>query len=98
MYHFYREMIRMRKEHPALIYGTYDIVAEDHPTVFAYRRQTEKETYLIITNLFGEKTEVVLDQSIDKGKVLLTNEQEKRSLTEPLILNPYEALLIRIYK
>ncbi|KAF2175856.1 glycoside hydrolase family 13 protein [Zopfia rhizophila CBS 207.26] len=51
---FYRKMIQLRQEHPALIYGEYGVIDPDHPCPFAYTRSWRSELYLITLN-FGNR-------------------------------------------
>ena len=50
VYHFYAELIALRKAHPALVYGDYRDLMPDHPQVFAYTRTTPDETHLVALN------------------------------------------------
>jgi oligo-1,6-glucosidase len=47
---YYRNCMAFRKKHPALIYGDYIPLDNEHPQVYAYRRSDDKEDYLIIMN------------------------------------------------
>jgi alpha-glucosidase len=51
---FYKKMIRLRKEHQLFIYGTYDLLLEDHPDIFAYTRTLANKKAIVICN-FGAK-------------------------------------------
>ena len=48
--HFYRRMIRMRKDNPALIYGSFDLI-KTKKDIFAYCRQKDGRKFMIIMNL-----------------------------------------------
>ncbi|MBQ1307126.1 MAG: cyclomaltodextrinase C-terminal domain-containing protein [Erysipelotrichaceae bacterium] len=43
-------MIRMRKDNPALIYGSFDLI-KTKKDIFAYRRQKDGRKFMIIMNL-----------------------------------------------
>ncbi len=47
---FYQQLIRMRKDHPAIIGGNLEFVLPDHENVLMYLRRYEQETLLIIAN------------------------------------------------
>jgi len=51
IHHFYQELIRIRKEHPALIYGKYEITNRKQKDIFTYYRRLQGETYYIECNL-----------------------------------------------
>ena len=48
--HFYRRMIRLRKDNPALIYGSFEPIRTGKD-VFAYYRQKDGRKFMIIMNL-----------------------------------------------
>lgn len=85
----------MRKEHPALIYGTYDIVAEDHPTVFAYIRRYNEKEMLIIVNLSFKEASIEINTELVLKKLLLSNQKVEKPLINDSKFSPYEA---RIYE
>ncbi|WP_209124673.1 alpha-glucosidase [Alkalihalobacillus sp. BA299] len=98
IYHYYKKLIQLRKEQSVFIYGTYDLIAEDHEKVYAYTRTLDDEVVLIITNLFAEETEFSLPKSLkNKSKELLISNYQVSSEegTDSIGLKPYEA---RVYK
>ena len=48
--HFYRDILKFRKDHKDLIYGNFEIKDIDHDQIFAYTRRTELKEYLIVLN------------------------------------------------
>ncbi|EOV9673818.1 alpha-glucosidase [Cronobacter turicensis] len=54
---FYRQMIHLRKREPALIYGRYEIVLDDHEQIYAYRRVLGDEQLVVLCNFSGKAAE-----------------------------------------
>ncbi|EPW7975564.1 glycoside hydrolase family 13 protein [Cronobacter turicensis] len=54
---FYRQMIHLRKREPALIYGRYETVLDDHEQIYAYRRVLDDETLVVLCNFSGKAAE-----------------------------------------
>lgn len=48
---FYKRMIQLRKTNELFVYGTYDLLLENHPSIYAYTRTLGHERALIIVNL-----------------------------------------------
>lgn len=96
IYHYYRSMIQLRKKEETLIYGSYALLEEQHPQVFAYIRKDRKKQFLIVANLFAEETIFNLPKEWKLGRKQLSNysENEKSGLT--LKLQPYEAVVYEI--
>lgn len=95
IYHFYKEMIALRRDNEALIYGSYELVLPLHKQVYAYKRQGESETYLIVVNVFNDSAEVDLTP-FDLKELVLTNYEVPNSLEKAIQLRPYEARLYRL--
>ena len=51
VFHFYRNLIKIRKESKDLIYGDYFDLDPNHQNIFMYQRVGLKTTYLIILNM-----------------------------------------------
>lgn len=55
--HFTRRMIRFRKDHLALVYGSFSLLAREDPRLFAFLREGEGERLLVEINMSGEAVE-----------------------------------------
>lgn len=94
---FYRLMIRLRKSDELYTYGTYNLLLEEHPTVYVYTRILGEKTAIIICNLATEKA------SIDLGSLTISSKQLKLAnykvaahvATHEIMLKPFEA---RVYQ
>ncbi|CDQ38757.1 glycoside hydrolase family 13 protein [Virgibacillus salexigens] len=95
IYHYYKQLIQLRKQHPVFIYGKYDLSLADHDKVYAYTRTDGNQQMFIMVNLFEEEVLVsITDQS--SAKLLLSNyDVDKEEQLEQLVLRPYEA---RVYQ
>lgn len=92
---FYKDIIKIKKENKALIYGKYDILLENHDKLYVYTRTLKKEKYIIITNISEEYVEFNYEEGLKYKNLLLANYKVKEhdNITK-FILKPYEA---RIY-
>ncbi|MFV8828610.1 glycoside hydrolase family 13 protein [Alkalihalobacterium sp. APHAB7] len=89
IFHFYRKLIQLRKQHEVVVYGSYHLLLEDHPAVFAYKRTLGHQELYVVCNFYGEPATVDLDK-VSGGQLLIRNYKE----TETNELRPYEA---RVY-
>lgn len=96
VYHFYKKLIALRRQHKGLIYGKYDLLLKKHKQIFAYLRSTEKEQYLIIANPFPKKAVFYFPRRMKKRKkeLLLCNYEPTTNKGISIALRPYEA---RVY-
>ncbi len=47
---FYKQLIRLRKDQPVFVYGTYELLLANHPKLFAYTRKWGKKMALVVNN------------------------------------------------
>ena len=55
--HYYQKLIRLRKENPVMVYGSYDLILPEHEQIYAFTRTLEDERLLVILN-FSKDTPV----------------------------------------
>jgi len=90
-------MIRVRKEHEVFVYGTYDLLMQEHPRLFIYTRTLEDKKAVVICNFSKEKVTFIRpgELSFSESKLLLNNYQAAtEELPNDFILEPYET---RVY-
>lgn len=99
VYYTYKRLIRLRKEHPVMVYGTYEPLYEDHLQIYSYIRAYENERWLVILNISDQPCLFSLPESVPYSgfEVILSNRvpNANESLKE-LRLQPYEARIIRL--
>lgn len=86
---FYKKLIKMRKEHPAFVYGDFIPVEKSKKDLFTYYRRLEQETYYVECNLSSKPLKRL--RKVDGTSLLLSNYKDKDKF-----LRPYEANLYRI--
>ncbi|PML59079.1 alpha,alpha-phosphotrehalase [Vibrio lentus] len=100
VFYFYKALIELRKQVPVITHGRYQDLLPEHPSIFAYARESEGQTLLCINNYYGEETECVLPERFEmmKAKSLLSNYQVNESLvtSHHQVLRPYETRILLI--
>ncbi|MCM3584613.1 alpha-glucosidase [Mesobacillus maritimus] len=98
IYQYYRQLIQLRKTHPIIVYGEYQLILPEDKQIYAYTRSFEGEKLLVVTNFSEEQVSFELpnDVAFDAKEVLISNYpvsgiDDFRAFT----LKPYEA---RVYK
>lgn len=73
--HFYKKLIRLRKERPVAVYGMYDLILPEDRQIYAYTRTLDGERLLVVTNMFADETHFELPESIrcSAMQLLLSN-------------------------
>ncbi|MEJ2763117.1 alpha,alpha-phosphotrehalase [Photobacterium sp. MCCC 1A19761] len=102
VFHFYRQLIAMRKEMEVITTGDYTDLMPQHDQIFCYKRESETQILLCINNYYGEPVECLLPESIDltTAEYVLSNYSDV-SMQRPVsrfTLRPYESRIVLIHK
>lgn len=89
--HFYKNLIKYRKDHEIVVYGYYELLLADDPNVFAYKRSLGEQTLYVLCNFTDQSVDVEIPgYEEDKNQLVIHNDTEWTKGT----LRPYEA---RVY-
>lgn len=99
VYYFYRDLIRLRKENPVIVYGTYELILAEHPEIYAFTRTLDADRLLVILN-FAEGAPVFAlpgHLAFREAELLISNyEVDAAEDIRKLTLRPYEARVYRL--
>ncbi|OUL08505.1 alpha,alpha-phosphotrehalase [Trichococcus shcherbakoviae] len=99
IFRYYQELIRIRKEHPVIVDGSYEGILLDDPEVFAYIRENGEEKVLVLNHFYaGEYTISVPEEWANKARSFLAGNYGERQLASSFTLKPYETIAFRIIK
>ena len=96
MLNYYKQMITLRKSHLGLIYGSFQLLAEESPQVFAYRRTLAEtgENYLIACNFSDKDATFTIPADFAGARRLIGNYPDTAP-TGAVTLRPYEAFVLQ---
>lgn len=94
---YYQALIKLRHNNSVLVYGNYQLIQENHQQIYAYWRELNQETVLILLN-FSENAQIFNDQILllRKDLLLANYPVEELEKTEYIKLQPYEARIYRL--
>lgn len=98
IFHYYRTLIELRKQHEIIVYGNYEIILEDHSELYTYIRTLGDETLLVICNFYGKQPTFELPETIrftNKELIISNYEVDATEAINTIELKPFEA---RVYK
>ena len=93
VFHFYKKLIALRHSHETIVYGRYQLILDDHPSVYAYTREWEGKRLLVVCNLTGKGTSAELPGAFMGGEVLISTFDDTK-LNEHMALRPWEAFAV----
>jgi oligo-1,6-glucosidase len=94
IFHFYKQLIRLRKTYPVIVYGSYELLLAEDDRIYAYRRRYEGQSLLVLCN-FTDQPIVSAGLGVlpeTTGTLLIGNYDEKDRKQD--CLQGYEA---RVY-
>ncbi|OGO32791.1 MAG: glucohydrolase [Chloroflexi bacterium RBG_16_54_18] len=97
VYFTYQKLIRLRKEHPVIVHGRYELLMPEHSQVYAFTRTLGDEQWLVVLNFSRE--EAVFDfpdgNIYQKPELIIANyPKEANADLSGNFLRPFEA---RVY-
>lgn len=96
IFHHYRQLIQLRKQFSAIVYGSFEMLAKKDEKVFAYSRQDHDAKLLIVANFTNEESEFSYKNQYDEVSILLSNYKDSSLAIDKLSLRPYEAIIFKI--
>lgn len=98
IFYHYQKLIALRKQHPAIVYGDFTPLFEEHESVFAYLRTHLDETLLVINNFSDRTVELALPDELQNQAVecLICNYEKTDQLGVTLSLKPYQSFAFKL--
>ncbi|MFW3587609.1 glycoside hydrolase family 13 protein [Vagococcus fluvialis] len=89
----YQKLIQLRKENELVVYGNFEEVETENSAVYAYKRNWQGSTWLIVCNLSSSSQTTTLPDVSEK-RVIISN-YEKVSISSKK-LKPFESFVVEI--
>lgn len=100
MLHHYRHLIALRRDEPLIQHGEYRQLLSEHSRVWAYLRQGDGESLLVINNFYGAPCDIELPEGvIDTGmtqRLLISNYDDCPVRTHTVHVRPYESFVLHL--
>lgn len=98
IFNMYKELIQLRKGNPLIVWGDYELLLPDHPSIFAYKRSYEGRTWLVAANMSEQEEKLELDEEEETAKVIVSNYAKEEVALKKAILQPFEAFVVELSK
>jgi oligo-1,6-glucosidase len=92
----FRAMTELRKQNPILVYGSYELLMPEHPTVYTYTRTMDDTRLLVLLNFSKESSTVSLDEGWAASPILINNYNDLDIIDNSLKLKPFQAVILNI--
>ncbi len=94
VFSFYRDIIRLRHQHPIVAHGDFTMLGPDDPHVYAFTRALDGETWLVLGNFGAEDQSPDMDPSW-AGADRVTGNYPDRVPGDAIHLRAWEFLVLR---
>ena len=91
---FYKRMIAMRKDNLPLIYGSFELLAEENKQVFSYIKKAEDKSCLVVLNFSDREVQFEEKTLLRYGKTTFSNYKDTLYKDGTLNLRPFEAIIL----
>jgi oligo-1,6-glucosidase len=96
IYGYFKKIIEFRKKTPALIYGDYQDLDPDNPSIFAYTRTLGTDKYFVVLNFSRTEVAYTLPEGLKAGQLALSNLDGKEENVSAVNLKGWEARIYRL--
>jgi oligo-1,6-glucosidase len=101
VFHYYQQLIQLRKKYPIVVQGTYTLLQSEHEQVYVYKRTLEEERLLVMLN-FSDKEQVVeIPVEFKKVEIIClignykdTSKEKCCNKMHEMLLRAYEAVVL----
>ena len=94
IFRYYQKLIRLRKEKPVIVYGTFEALYREHDQIFAYTRTLEGEKLLTVCNFSEHVAEMEIPEEFQKNAECLITNLGRKDFGKKVVLKPYEAFVL----
>ena len=92
VFHYFRKLIRLRKENEVIVYGTYDLLWPESKELYAYTRTLGEEKLLVACSFADHETDFPVPEEFASATCLISNYEDGLKDGK---LRAYEAVVLR---
>ncbi|WP_323958821.1 alpha,alpha-phosphotrehalase [Arthrobacter sp. JZ12] len=93
VFRFYQRLIELRHKDETVRLGDFSMLAEDHPSLYAFTRNWQGATLLVLGNVSGK--DLPVPPELGSGELVLGNYDDGASPDLPPHLRPWEVRILR---
>ena len=92
VFRYYQRLIALRKTNDAVAYGTFELLEENDPDLFIFKRTLENQKLLVVCNFSKEELCYEVPEEFRGGEILISNTDRKTASGRVVL--PYESYVV----
>ena len=92
----FRKMVKVRKDNPVLVYGKYELLQREHPTIYTFTRTLDDEKMLVLLNFSQETSSIALPEISNTVNTIINNYSKLEIDNNKINLLPYQAVILKV--
>ena len=94
VFHYYQELIRLRKQMDLIVYGHYDLLLAEDPNLFVYTREWEGEKLLVACNFSQDPQAFSVPDGFRSAELLIGNYGDRPDMET---VRPWETYVLFVH-
>ena len=95
VFHYYKKLIKLRKQYPVIVYGKYELLCPESDDLFVYTRTLEDTKILVVCSFTEKNTTFEIPEPFTNAQCLISNMNHSYQ-NKTIQLQPYEAFVLFI--
>lgn len=95
IFYTYQQLIQLRKDDPLIVFGDFNLLLPEHPTIFAYERNYNGETLIVVANFSDKLVSLALTKEASRKETVISNYPNETYELSNLELKPYETFAVK---
>jgi oligo-1,6-glucosidase len=93
---YFRSLIQYRKAHPILVYGAYELLSPDDPSIYAYTRSMDGKKLLVLLNFSKQTVAYTIPDGIKPDAAQINNYDQLDLKGNVATLKPFQAVILAV--
>ncbi len=92
VFHYYKKLIELRKAHPIIVYGKYELLLKDSEELFVYTRTMGEEKLLVVCSFTDKPCSFTIPEEFAGASCMIANMEH--TYQGEVVVQPYEAFVL----
>ncbi|MDH7447934.1 glycoside hydrolase family 13 protein [Aquimarina sp. 2201CG14-23] len=91
---FYRQILKVRKDHDVFVYGDFEEIEFNNPSLYIYKKTLGEEKIMVILNFESLKGHFEYNENLNEVNILVNNYKGLEIENNRITLEPYQGVVL----